>query len=283
MGFRIVSPNTIFERIDHIQNSPFKDSTIDSRIIAVISLSILIILIARWLNLYLFYRRLSHDEIVTKNDVPDIFLIIDNFISRINIPGPQITLTHRNFYSPFVIGIKRSMLVLSPKLLDSLSSEEKEVLIKHELAHIKRKDNLISWVSLILKDLLFFNPFSYIAYYLIKIEQEKGCDKIICENSHLTPKEIAKSTITLILKIKNLNSAQGKSSAVDFASNFNMFQRINYRVIDNRIKNILIMKNTNLKMNRYLKAFYLLLFLFLLVAQILLVVKINDSSFIFLR
>jgi beta-lactamase regulating signal transducer with metallopeptidase domain len=283
LGFRLVSPNTIFERIDQLQNSPLNYSGIDTRILIVISLSIMIILLIRWLNLYFFYRRLSYDEIVTKSDIPEIFSVIDNFASRLKVPMPGVTLTHRNFFSPFVIGIKKSIIVLSPKLLDTLSGSEKEVLIAHEIAHIKRKDNLISWISLILKDMLFFNPFSHIAYYMIRMEQEKGCDKIILEHSSLAPKEIARNTITLILKIKNLNSSPGRTPAADLASNYNLLKQINYRIMDNRIKNILDIKNKKINMNRFLKVVFFLLFLFLLAAQLLIVIKISDSSFIFLR
>lgn len=281
MGFRFVSPNTIFNRIDLTQNSPLNKSNLDLLVLIIIISSIVLVLLTRWLNLYLFYKRLSYEEEVNQYDIPDIFNIINVFIEKIKIASPQVNLTHRHFFSPFVIGIKKSIIVLSPKLIDELTQGEKEILLQHELAHIKRKDNLISWISLILRDLLFFNPFAYIAYILIKIEQEKGCDKIILNNTHLLPKEIARHTINLIFKINNLNNKSKKPILLNPVSNYNFLQQINYIILNNRIKNIL---NKNPKnMNNYLKFLLFILFLFLLSVQLLLIIRINENSFIFLR
>ena len=70
------------------------------------------------------------------------------------------------------------------------SGEIKEILIRHELSHIRRKDNLIGWVSLIFRDLNFFNPFGYIAYYLIRSEQEKACDGLVAKSDERPSEEM---------------------------------------------------------------------------------------------
>ncbi|GAI38615.1 unnamed protein product, partial [marine sediment metagenome] len=138
--------------------------------------------------------------------IPGIYAIIDDYIQKMKTKAPYVSLTHRHYFSPFIIGIKNFALVLSPKLIDVLNTGEKEVLIQHELSHIKRNDNLIGWIALILRDLLFFNPFSYIAYSLIKSEQEKDSDKLVVKYSGKPVKKIAKNILNATLKIKSIST-----------------------------------------------------------------------------
>ena len=105
--------------------------------------AILTFLIIRWVNLALFYRRLAYEEKVGRKEVPDIYRIIDNFTAKIKTVSPDVSLTHKTYVSPFIVGLRRFTLVLSPKLFDCLNESEKETLIQHEICHIKRKDNLI--------------------------------------------------------------------------------------------------------------------------------------------
>ncbi|GAG71840.1 unnamed protein product, partial [marine sediment metagenome] len=64
------------------------------------------------------------------------------------------------------------------------------------------------WAALILRDLLFFNPFAYIAYYLIKTEQEKDSDKLVVKYSGKPSKEISKNILNVILKIRSISTSK---------------------------------------------------------------------------
>ena len=283
LGFRFPSPNTIIQRIDSVNDSPLFYSNIDTIILIIIFLCILTILLIRWSYLFLFYKRMAYEEKVTEADIPDIYKILRYYADKFNIKPPQINLTYRNYFSPFVIGIKKPIIVVSPILLDILNHEEKKILLNHELAHIKRHDNLISWMSLIFKDLLFFNPFAYLAYYLIKFEQEKGCDNLILKFSEIPPKIIAESVLNIILKIKAINKKSDKKYLFIQTSGFMPFQKINLRMLKLKINNILYSNpNTNF-IKKPLKIFCILLFVLLLTIQFVVVVKISDNNFIFLR
>jgi beta-lactamase regulating signal transducer with metallopeptidase domain len=283
LGFRFPSPNTIFQRIDSANDSFLFYSNIDTIILIVIFLCILAILLIRWSYLFLFYKRLAYEEKVTEADIPDIYMMLKYSADRLHIKTPQINLTYRNYFSPFVVGIKKPIIVISPVLLDILTNEEKEILLNHELAHIQRHDNLISWLSLIFKDLLFFNPFAYIAYHLIKFEQEKGCDNLILKFSGKSPKIIAASVLSIILKIKTINKKSDKKFLFIQSSGFLSFQKINLRFLKLKINNILYSNPDKNFIKKPLKIFCILIFILLLAIQFVIVVKISESSFIFLR
>ena len=279
-GFRFPDPLSILKFDQGSKASTVFASNIDYIISLVIPIAILIFLIIRWVNLALFYKRLAYEEKVGRKEVPDIYRIIDNFTAKIKTVSPDVSLTHKTYISPFIVGLRRFTLVLSPKLLDYLNESEKETLIQHELCHIKRKDNLIGWITLIIRDLNFFNPFAYIAYYLIRSEQEKACDQLVVKYSEKSAENIAKDILNSILKLKV--TLGPTSHLIPAASSTFSFSRIfSQKRLENRIHSI-----TNIDINRitskiFPKIFMFLLFLLVLLVQIVFTFKIGNLIFVF--
>jgi len=283
LGLRFLTPNMSLNRFDSLERSPIDCSNLNTIVILAIIIGITIVLIMRWLCLYIFYKKLSYDDIVTEKEVPDLHMLLNRLSLSINVKKPLICLTHKKLFSPFVIGIKKYIIVLSPALLDKLNRYETEILLLHELAHIKRRDNLISWFSLILRDLLFFNPFAYMAYYFIKVEQEKGSDSIVSGLLGYSKKDIAVNTINLILKINNLGiNNKTVLKPLITSSLFTPFKKINFKILKIRIKSILHFDKKNIAMSLPVKILMVFLFIILLCIQILLFIK-TDNTFILLR
>lgn len=286
MGIRFPSPGSVFSQLEPIEKDIINFSDLNNIIIYAILIIIFIILILRWVNLYIFYKNLSYEEKVCRKDVPEVFRIIEDFITKIRLKSPGVSLTHRRIPSPFIIGIKQNILVLPPVLLENASFSEKETLIQHELSHAKRKDNLIGWVALILKDILFFNPFAHLAYFLIKNEQEKACDKLLLEFSGKTSRKIAADILNLIIKIKNLgNPDRTNYKYSDIGYSFTptrMLNSINNIIINNRINLLINTRVEKIHMKKIIMILMTFLFIFILLIQIVFVVRINDFL-IFLR
>ena len=279
-GLRIPAPNNIF-KFKVLDRDPAILSDINYLIILLIIISIFSILIIRWANFYLFYRNLAHEDKVGRKDVPEIYNIIDDYIKKIKIKAPDVSLTYRNYFSPFVVGIKNCTIVLSPNLIEKLNHDEKKTLIQHELSHIKRKDNLISWAALILRDLLFFNPFAYIAYYLIRTEQEKDSDKLIVKYSGKPVKEISKNILNIILKIKSISTSKPVYEPVQ-SFTFLPLSLFNQIKLKNRINSIFKTDPVKIYSHIFPRILMYTLFIILLLVQIVFIFKINNS-YIFLR
>jgi len=282
-GLRLPDPNNIIKIITNITNlekGPLVLSNMNFLIFSLIIIGILTILIIRWIFLYLFYRDLAYEDKIGRKDAPDIYAIIDNYIKKINIKAPDVSLTHKKYVSPFVIGIKRSTLVLSPNLLEKLDTNEKETLIQHELSHIKRKDNLIGWIALVLRDLLFFNPFAYLAYDLIKAEQERDSDKLVVKYSGKPKKEVATNILNTILKIRFISASKSTPQpAQSFQKPLSLFNQLRLK---NRITSILKITTPKIYSRIFPKILMFLFFLALLVFQLMIVIKINNF-YIYLR
>jgi len=279
-GLRIPDPNNIF-KFRLLDRGPEIFSNINYLLLFLIFISIILILIIRWVTLFLFYKNLAYEDKVGRKDVPEIYNIIDNYIKKIKIKSPDVSLTHRNYFSPFVVGVRNYTIVLSPNLMEKLNRNEKETLIQHELSHIKRKDCLISWAALILRDLLFFNPFAYIAYYLIKTEQEKDSDKLVVKYSGKPSKEISKSILNVILKIRSISTSKPVSEPVQ-SFTFLPLSLFNQIKLKNRINSILKTDPAKIYSSIFPKILMYILFLVTLYIQLLFIIKIGDLL-IFLR
>ena len=82
---------------------------------------------------------------------------------------------------PCVIGYFKPVILLPFTLSSNLSAEEIEIIILHELAHIKRNDYLINVAQQVMSVLLFFNPFAQLINRIINHERENSCDDIVIE------------------------------------------------------------------------------------------------------
>ena len=257
-------------------------SELNNLIMLTALISISVILLSRWINIALFYRSLAYEEKVSRKEVPKLYSIIDNYIKKIKIKAPDISLTHRRYPTPFIVGIRTCTLVLSPTLIEKLNNEETETLLHHELSHIKRKDNLIGWIALILKDLNFFNPFAYLFYYLIKIEQEYASDKLMVKHSERSPKQVAKNILNSILKMNETqNNTANKKPVADYGSPFQLIKNINHKRIHNRIRNILNLNPFKIHSRIFPKTLMYILFLFLLFIQIIFVIRFDNILTVF--
>jgi beta-lactamase regulating signal transducer with metallopeptidase domain len=80
------------------------------------------------------------------------------------------------FSSPAVVGILRVRVLLPSRLVSTLTREELEPLILHELAHVKRWDVAVSWLQVFLQILHWHHPAVWFANRRIRCVREEACD-----------------------------------------------------------------------------------------------------------
>ncbi len=79
---------------------------------------------------------------------------------------------------PMVLGHLKPVILFPASALTTLSSEEIEAILLHELAHIRRKDYLVNILQNFAEIIFFFNPAVLWISSLIKEERENCCDDI---------------------------------------------------------------------------------------------------------
>jgi beta-lactamase regulating signal transducer with metallopeptidase domain len=81
--------------------------------------------------------------------------------------------------APVLIGILRPIILLPPAALTGWSPEDIEMVLLHELAHVRRWDNLVNLVQRIIESLLFFHPAVWLVSNWVRREREACCDAIV--------------------------------------------------------------------------------------------------------
>ncbi|MGF7218585.1 beta-lactamase regulating signal transducer with metallopeptidase domain/archaellum component FlaC [Spirosoma lacussanchae] len=82
---------------------------------------------------------------------------------------------------PMVVGVLKPVLLLPVSLTTSLSVQEVEAVLAHELAHVKRHDYAVNLVQSVVEVLYFFHPALWWLSARIREEREHCCDGLAVE------------------------------------------------------------------------------------------------------
>ncbi len=76
-----------------------------------------------------------------------------------------------------VLGHIKPVMLLPAALVTGLSNEQLELIIAHEIAHIKRSDFLINLIQTLAENLFFYHPAYWLVSYQIRENREHACDE----------------------------------------------------------------------------------------------------------
>ena len=81
--------------------------------------------------------------------------------------------------APILVGVLRPMILLPAAALAGWDSQQLEMVLLHELAHVRRHDNLVNLLQRIVESLLFFQPMVWIISGWVRREREHCCDELV--------------------------------------------------------------------------------------------------------
>jgi beta-lactamase regulating signal transducer with metallopeptidase domain len=133
---------------------------------------------------------------------------------------------------PVLVGVFRPMILLPAAALGAWSVEQLEMALLHELAHIRRHDNLITLLQRLAESLLFFHPVAWWLSGWVGLERELCCDRLVVERTG-RPRAYAR----MLAGLAGVGPAQ-QSMALAMAR----------RPLTTRIRRILDMEDRSMKM-----------------------------------
>ena len=81
--------------------------------------------------------------------------------------------------SPMALGILRPLIVFPADLVDKLRVDELSLVLMHELAHVRRWDNLTTLLHRLVAAVLFFHPAVWLCGRMLRREAEQACDDLV--------------------------------------------------------------------------------------------------------
>lgn len=150
-------------------------------------------------------------------------LRIEKICARLGITRAIRALESTAIDVPLVIGAIRPVVVIPVSLISGLTPLQLDMLIAHELAHVRRHDYLVNLVQTIVETLLFYHPAARWISDRAREERENCCDDIAMETCAVDP---AQYTSTLLLLEESRGEAVGLAAAASGGSLLRRAQRL---------------------------------------------------------
>jgi len=184
------------------------------------------LIFVRWAALYAYRKGLAAAEEVDHAKYPKVYESAGSLSRTFKIMMPKIVLA--DVPCPLMIGFKGCTVALPHGSLDKLTEDELEATLAHEFAHIKRGDNFKLWAAIMCRDLMFFNPFAWIAFRLLATERERAADYLAAKVTN-KPLELASAIFKAGEKLSAIPVPQPSLGIAksDLAPRLDMTRRVN--------------------------------------------------------
>ena len=107
-----------------------------------------------------------------------LMLMANSIASEFGLKNVPSIAASREVPSPMLIGAFRPVIVLPQRVVACCSDEQIEMILRHEMAHVRRNDLLWGWVSMLVEVLFFFHPMVWWASRRIRLVRELDCDRL---------------------------------------------------------------------------------------------------------
>jgi bla regulator protein blaR1 len=122
-----------------------------------------IILLARWFRQWLAIRTALQGA------------------SRLPLPAPIPVLLSTSRIEPGVFGIFRPVVLMPEGITNNLSIGELGAILDHEMAHVRRRDNLTAALHIVVQAAFWFHPLVWWIGAKLVEERERACDESLLE------------------------------------------------------------------------------------------------------
>ena len=156
---------------------------------------------------------------------------------------------------PMVVGFFKPVILLPLSILSTLPPDQVEIILLHELYHIKRKDHYFNAVQTLMEILFFYHPATWFISKRIRKERELRVDEWIVQEIN-NPVTYARALVTL--ETERGRGAMQPALAATQSKN----------QLFTRIKHMMTMKTRKFNAGQKLAALFALVFAFVSVALI---------------
>jgi beta-lactamase regulating signal transducer with metallopeptidase domain/thiol-disulfide isomerase/thioredoxin len=101
---------------------------------------------------------------------------------------------------PAVSGVRRPRIVVPESLLEDFDPERLDVVLLHELAHVRRRDLVVHGFATAAKAIHWFNPIVWFTLSRMAAEREQACDDMVIEVVGRARRGFYAETILLLLE-----------------------------------------------------------------------------------
>ncbi len=124
------------------------------------------------------WRRIVQGAVRPGQHIQDILVETAAACSLRKVPRLMLSQT---VASPAVTGLFRPTLMLPAAFPHDLTADEVQLVLRHELIHLKRWDLPVNWLLCVVQALHWCNPIVWLAIHRIRADRESACDAQVLE------------------------------------------------------------------------------------------------------
>jgi len=133
-----------------------------------------------WHRHYTMKARLREGEPLVAGSVLEALYRVKTLLHE---RRPVTLILSSDFPEPGVCGIRRPKLVLPKRVVEALTDQELEAVLLHEVAHVRRRDNLVGLFQSWLGCVLWFHPVIWLIDRQLLEERERACDEEVLSHA----------------------------------------------------------------------------------------------------
>lgn len=191
-------------------------------------LGVIILIIRLFYNYFTFRNKI----IKTSNNAYEINEILNLIRKDMGIKKNIDVYVNNNIKSPMIIGFLKFRIIMPNK---SISSEDLNLILRHELIHFINKDHWYKLIASIILSLHWFNPLAYYLDKNISESCEYSCDEVLTYDMSISEKQYYSEMLLNFMCSKDIPHVLSNSLSKSKKVLFRRFQLImNKKIISKK-------------------------------------------------
>ena len=112
-------------------------------------------------------------------------------------PRPVTLSTSHRVRVPAAFGLWKPLIVLPPRLLSELPPADLAIIVRHEFAHLRRRDDWTNLIQKFVRAVFFFHPAVWWIESRLSVEREMACDEVVVAETD-NPTRYASCLVSLL-------------------------------------------------------------------------------------
>ena len=138
-----------------------------------------------------FWTRFTQLFILEGTPHPEIQTRLNEFAQELGLRKPIRVLLARLNVSPFSYGFSKARIIMPSRLLQDLSERDTDLILRHEIHHIRRRDFQTNVLQKLVRIVFFYNPCVHWLDRCIELDREYLCDQAVLATSHCSKRQYA--------------------------------------------------------------------------------------------
>src|SRR5690606_34223785 len=140
-----------------------------------------------------------------------ILLRLEHLAQQLSVRSQPVVAYSEQVLVPRIVGLLRPVILLPTSAMTGLAPEQVEMVLAHELTHLRRHDLWVNLLQRIAEAALFFNPSLWYLSHRIHVLREYACDDAVCRTASEGADDVRCRYAAALLQIAELSRTSAAS------------------------------------------------------------------------